>query len=192
LTKINPKAWAIAVAVLLISSTLLALYLFNGAPIPDKDLSTANIKPQTPHYLAYSSGNESKIFLLSDDPTYGYWTQNDTHMDWFTNGPIIHKGDPVFIINATIRNDYTQNDQNKVNGDKFSWVVFNIVLYDKTGTVIDALQAYPQVDTRLNGHIFTFNTGETASYGVFMATGNRQIDHYEILVATVSSMPPPS
>jgi hypothetical protein len=191
LTKINPKAWAIVVAILLISSTLLALYLFNGAPIPNKDLSTANIKPQTPHYLAYSSGNESKIFLLSAEPSYSYWTQNSTHMDWFTNGPIIHKGDPVFIINATIRNDYTQNDQNRVNDSNFSWVVLNIVLYDKN-RIIDALQAYPQVDTRLNGHIFTFNSGETTSFGVFMSTSNRQIDHCEILVTIVSSMPPPS
>ncbi len=156
------------------------------------NLSTSNIKPVTPHYLTDAYGNVTKVFLLSAEPRYGYWTLNDTHMDWFSNGPIIHKGDPVFIINATIRNDYTQNDQWKVDSSNRSFVVLNVNLYSKNGTAINAFQAYPQVDTRLNGHIFEFDSGETSSIGLFMATNSRGIDRYEILIATVSSMPPPS
>jgi hypothetical protein len=65
-------------------------------------------------------------------------------------------------------------------------------LYDKNGTVISALQAYPQVDTNFyNGHLFTFDNGETATVELVFATSNRNIDHYDISVANVPSMPPP-
>jgi hypothetical protein len=145
------------------------------------NLSTSNIKVVNSTYLNYSSGNVSRIFLLSEEPRYGYWTQNDTHMDWFTDGPVIHKGDPVFVINATIRND-----------DNRSFVVLTVLLFDKNNNTIDALQAYPQVDTRLNGHIFAFESGKPISVELYLATSNRNIDHYDIFVEYVASMPPPS
>jgi len=188
----NKKLPLVIIIVLSVAFLIVGIYWSSGDFSSNTEPTNNDIEPQSPHYLAFSSGDESKIFLESTKASYGYWSLNDTHMDWFTNGPIIHKGDPVFIINATVRNDYTQNDQYKVDSSNRSSVVLNVKLYDKDGAVIDALQAYPQVDTRLNGHIFRFNSGETFSFGLFMATNNQNINHYEILVATVSSMPPPS
>ncbi|MCW4009467.1 MAG: hypothetical protein NWF05_02455 [Candidatus Bathyarchaeota archaeon] len=194
-TKNHAKACVIGVAILLVSSTLLVLYLFNGVSTANEDLSADSIKPQTPHYLVYSSGNESKIFLLSAEPSYGYWTQNDTHMDWFSNGPIIHKGDPVFVVNSTVRNDYTQNDKagvvSAVNSYNHSEVSFAVKLYDKNNNTINALQAYPRVDTRLGSNVFSFERGRAEPFELYFATANRNIDHFEIVVLYVSSMPPP-
>lgn len=182
----------IIIVVLLVIFLTIGIYGLIDGFSPKTKLPISTVAPQVPHYLAFSSGNESKIFLESAKSNYGYWSLNDTHMDWFTNGPVIHKGDPVFIINATLRNDYTQNDQSRVDSSNGSFVVLNVKLYDKDGAVIDALQAYPRVDTRLNGHIFRFDSGKTAAIGLFMATSNQNIARYEILVATASSMPPPS
>lgn len=177
----------VAIAVIALSTVFLGVFLNS-----ESNFSASNIKPVNSNYLYYSSGNASKVFLVSAEPMYGYWTQNDTQMDWFTNGPVIHKGDPVFVINVTIRNDYIQNDQSKVNSDNISFVVPTVRLFDKNNNTIVALQAYPLVDTRLNGHIFGFDSGKTTSFELYFATSNRKIDHYEILVETVSSMPPPS
>jgi hypothetical protein len=188
----DKKRPLVIIAVLSVALLIVGLYWSSGGFSSNTELPTNAVVAQSPHYLAFSSGNESKIFLESAKASYSFWSLDDTHIDWFTNGPIIHKGDPVFIINATLRNDYTQNDQYKVDSSNRSFVVLNVKLYDKDGSVIDALQAYPRVDTRLNGHIFRFDSGKTASIGIFMATNNRSIDHYEILVASVSSMPPPS
>jgi len=152
----------------------------------------SNIRVVNSTYLNYSSGESSKIFLVSAESRYDIWTQNDTHMDWFKDGPLIHKGDPVFVINATMRNDYTQNDLNKVSSTNYSAVVFSVKLYDKGNSVIDAQPAYPRVDTRLNGHVFAFKSGKIDSFELYLATDNRNVDHYEVLVELVSSVPPPS
>jgi hypothetical protein len=145
-----------------------------------------------PHYLAYSTGEQSKLFLESAQASYGYWTQNDTAMTWFTDGPIIHKGDPVFVVNATIRNDYTQTNPYKVNPDNTSFVVLTAALYDKNGTQIEAPQAYPRVDTNyFNGHLSTLDSGETATFTLYLSTGSRNVDHFELNVEVVSSMAPP-
>jgi hypothetical protein len=195
--KHNAKPTTIAFFIILALSTLTVLYFFNGASTSNEQLSTANIKPQTPHYLAsaYPSGDESKIFLLSAESSYGYWTQNDTHMDWFTNGPIIHTGDPTFVVNATVRNDYTQDDQagivSIVNSYNHTEVSFAVKLYDKDNRTISAAQAYPKVDTKLGSNVFSFECGKPESFGMYFATDNRNVDHFEIVVLYVSSMPPP-
>lgn len=184
------KKVLLPVALALIAVALFAVFwgvtFYSGS-----NLSTSDIRPVNSDYLTYSSGNVSKIFLVSAEPRYGYWTQNDTHMDWFTNGPVIHKGDQVFVVNATIRNDYTQNDQYRVGSDNRSHVVLTVKLYDKDNHVIIALQAYPRVDTKFNGSVFAFESGKTTSFELYLATGNRNIDHYEIFVEVVASVPPP-
>jgi hypothetical protein len=157
-----------------------------------KNMPTPNpisdIKAVNSEYLNHSSGDVSKIFLVSSEPRYDFWTQNDTHMDWLSNGPVIHKGDPVFVVNASVRNDYPLNDEKRVDGGNRSHVGFTVALFDKDNNVISALQAYPQRVTQLNLSFFTVKSGETTSIELYYATGNRNIDHYEILVAYVSSM----
>jgi hypothetical protein len=175
---------------------VVALFAILGIIFNPKDsLSTVNIKAVNPQYLPYSSSNATKIFLVSAEPRYGYWTQNDTHMDWFSNGPVIHKGDPVFVVNLTVRNDYTKNDGagvlGRVDSQNRSSVGFTVTLFDKDNNVISAVQAYPKTVTQLNLSFFALQSGETASCELYFATCNRNIDHYEIFVAYVSSVPAP-
>lgn len=175
--------------------SLLVVFLLSGVGSPGADLSASNIQPISPQYLSVSSGDVSKIFLLSAEPRYGYWTLNDTHMDWLSSGPVIHEGDPVIVVNATVRNDYTQNDPagavSRVDSQNRSSVGFTVTLFDKNNNVVDALQAYPRTETLLNVSFFSLQSGEPASFELYFATGNRSIDHYEIIVAYVSSVPHP-
>ena len=175
---------AIGLAVVLIS-------FFWEVSISQSNPSTSNVKPVNPAYLNFTAGNVSKIFLVSAEPKYGYWTKNDAHMDWFTNGPIIHTGDPVFIVKATVRNDYTQNDKNRVNSMNHSSAYFNVKLYNKNNTVIPALQAYPKADTVFKTNGFYIESGKLETFELYFATSNLNIDHYEILVWTVSGQPVP-
>ena len=176
---------------LLAVASLSLVFLWSGVGSPGVDLSTSNIQPISPHYLSRSSGNESKIFLLSAEPRYGYWDRNDTHIDWFSSGPVIHEGAPVFVISAIVRNDYTQNDENRVDSGNLSHVGFVVTLFDKDNNVISALQAYPMRVTQLDLSFFALESSQTASFELYYATGNRNIDHYDILVAYVSNVPPP-
>jgi hypothetical protein len=191
-------AAAVVVLAIFVGSVFTYISMSNPSaptPTPTPSFSTSNIKPVNPHYLAFSYGNESKIFLISAEPKYDYWTQNDTHMDWFANGPVVHRGDPVFVVNLTIRNDYTQNDSagavSAVDSQNRSSVGFTVTLFDKNNNVIDALQAYPQTVTALNVSFFSFKSGEAESFELYFATGNREIDHYILFVAYVSSQPAP-
>jgi hypothetical protein len=159
---------------------------------------TSESNPTNPasQYLSFSDGRQSKIFLLSAHSTYGVWTRNDTHMNWFTDGPTIHKGDPIIVVNATVRNDYTHEDKagilSAVNSyDNHSEVAVTVKFYDKDNNIISAPQAYPRVDTNLGSNVFSFECGKPESFGQFFATANKNVARYEIVVLYVSSQPPP-
>lgn len=185
----NKRYIALLGTVFVAAVLLAALGVFMFHPQAEAPAISQTVEP---HYLTYATGESSKLFLESAQANYGYWTQNDTAMTWFTDGPIIHKGDPVCIINATIRNDYTQTDPYKVNPDNTSFLVLTTALYDKNGTQIDAPQAYPRVDTNyFNGHHSTLDSGETATFILYLSTDNRNVDRFELNVEVVSSMPSP-
>ena len=80
--------------------------------------STARIEPPAPSYAG-----ESKIFVLSADSRYGY--------EGFTH---------CFIVNLTVRNDYTP--QNPVDNERDSRGAVNFILYarlyDRNGNQIPA------------------------------------------------------
>jgi hypothetical protein len=189
------KRVLLASSLVLIGIVVIIAVYYGAVLVSESNLSTSNIKPVKSEYLNFRSDGVSKIFLVSAEPKYAYWTNNDTHMDWFINGPVIHKGDPVFIVNLTVRNDYTQNDSagivSRVDSQNRSSLGFTVTLFDKNNHVIEALQAYPQTVTQLNVSFFVFESGETESFKLYFATGNRSIDHYEVFVAYVSSMPAP-
>jgi hypothetical protein len=153
----------------------------------------AEIKPLNPQYLPFFYENAtSKIFLESATPRYGNWTNSDTPMTWFNNGPVIHTGDPVFVVNLTVRNDYTLNDQTRVNSLNFSTVILYVTLYDANNSVISAPQAYPKVDSNYyTSNQWSFDSGKSSSFELYFLTADRNVDHYQISVALVSSMPPP-
>ena len=197
----NKKAFIEAIIIVVVLAISIgAGYIFanqaHGSPevSPTPNVSTpADIKPLNPQYLSFFYENAtSKIFLVSATPRYDYWTKNDTPMTWFTNGPVIHTGDPVFVVNVTVRNDYTLNDQNRVNSANFSVVILYVTLYDGNNNVISAPKAYPKVDSNYyTSNQWNFDSGKSSSFELYFLTTDRNVDHYQISVALVSSMPPP-
>jgi len=88
----------VALAVVLVS--ILGLhYLFASS-------NTFNIECPSSGYLTYPLGEEeTMIFLVStDNPRYGFCNWSYTGYGY---GAEINEGDPCFIVNVTVRNDYT-------------------------------------------------------------------------------------
>jgi hypothetical protein len=67
--------------------------------------ATTPLAETSPHYLQYPNGNESRIFLVSATSTYGVYPLESVPQ--MGSSPAVQKGDASFIINVTVRNDYT-------------------------------------------------------------------------------------
>ena len=188
-------ALSFIIIMLLLVSIIVGFYMSNRTNPNPQASPTPNVspKPLNPQYLAFYYDNTSrKIFLESATTRYGYWTKNDTPMTWFTNGPVIHTGDPVFVVSGTVRNDYTQNDQNKVDYLNRSIVILYVKLYDQNNNSISAPQAYPKVDSNYyTSNQWGFESGKSNSFELYFLMANRNIDHFQILVEYVSSVIPP-
>ena len=159
-----------------------------GSPTP-----AANVEQISPQYLpAYvsqpisntTSGtifeSATRIFLVSATTYYGY--SNETLKSGNpTEGNIINKGDPIFIINVTVRNDYNPENPLPLSTDNHAFIFLTATLYSQNVTIKakDVSPTNPQVGPFLTAFV-GLNSGETASVEIWMATANRNVDHYEI------------
>ena len=183
------------VAVTIASTIFTVFYLLSSEALPPPDFPAANVKPLNSHYLGTNvSGYETKFFLVHATPRYGYYRADfrvvSIPSSW------IHKGDPCFIINFTLRNDYTEKEIQDLTppfaNNTRAWVGLRFELFDRNGNSIDA------VSTGANGRFLpndlfntAMNSGDTRSWEVYLATENRNIDHFEIYIRYVSSQPEP-
>jgi hypothetical protein len=122
----------------------------------------------------------TRIFLVSTTTYYGYANETVKSPNP-TEGNIINKGDPIFIINATLRNDYNpQNPLPLSNDNNYAYIFLKATLYSQNRT-INANDVSPT-----NPHIgglaanLGLTSGETGSVEVWMSTANRNIDNYTI------------
>ena len=168
-------------------------------------LGTILVPSLTPHYLTnlqYNS-NATKIFLVSANAQYGFWQQDDASINFPLMGSyslVIHKGDPCLIINVTVRNDYTPKDAGNsfnpeapignLTGNYSSYIVLRANLFAANGSVISALD-FTLPKTPSGDYQFSLDSGETTSFNMILATANRDIDHYEIDVGYLYSVPEP-
>jgi hypothetical protein len=159
-----------------------------GPPTP-----ATNVEQISPQYLSgyvfqsisnTTSGpifeSATRIFLVSATTYYGY--SNETLKSWNpTEGNIVNKGDPIFIINVTVRNDYNPENPLPLSTDNHAFIFLTATLYSKNVTIKakDVSPTNPEVGPFLTAFV-GLNSGDTASVEVWMATANRNIDHYEI------------
>jgi hypothetical protein len=104
------------------------------------DFPAPDVKPISPHYLRttpdlFGNFTETKIFLLDATPRYGYY--NETVQPNNPAFPKVQKGDPVFIINVTLRDDYTLENPppGGFGGNNASTIILKTQLYDKNGAI---------------------------------------------------------
>lgn len=161
----------LSIAFLLITivfvATVLAVYFTmqsNNVPAADAKLDNAG-------YLA-----GSRLFLVSASASYG-----------------MHNGQECFIINATIRNDYTAKqpppmDNSPSPSDGTAWFGLTAALYDKNGQV-NAANIDPGVP--LGVPEVGLDSGETATFVINMATSSRIVSNYSIVLVDIAGYPIP-
>ena len=183
--------YVLAAAVIIISSILGGSY-YAASHILSSTADISQIKGPIPGYLTYypsfKGEKETLIFLVSaDNPRYGVynWT------DWEWRSVEVHKGDPCFIVNITVRNDYTDPIliDSPLNGTYYEYVWLTAYIYNQQGRVNATDVTYP-INTRYGGHVFRVKPGETHTIEMYLATDKQDIERYEIYVRYVEPLPP--
>ncbi len=180
-----------ALIVIALSSLIVAAICFMFSPAY---FSPNDVKLINPHYLVGSSGNESRIFLVSATPSYGTYPFQDAH--GLPGKPDIHTGDPCFIINVTIRNDYTpQNPLPYYQGSvkEVAFIFLTAKLYDSNGTIIETTNVTPPYPSpsQFGAPLTSVPYGEEFSFKMYLAPANQNVDHFSIEMLYLGSIPPP-
>jgi len=166
-------------------------------PPAQTDFPAPNVQAVSPHYLPNSQGNVSRLYLVSATPSYGYYKLEPQNTPISSHGYYpIHQGDPCFIVDVTIRNDYDQENwlwpyysgQTYPSVDAYFTLYARI--YDANGLVNAPTVTPPYPSWRLVPEFYQGN-GTTDSYELYFATGSRNITRYEIYLGYVASLPAP-
>lgn len=131
--------------------------------------------------------------LINASAEYGTYTKPNYDGKTRPDIPRVNPGDPILIVHATIRNDYTTEhpveDYGRLsNNSDYAVIVVTAYLYDKNGNQITA----PDVTDLLPvpDHIPQYNLdyGDTATFDIWLLTSRRDIDHFKVEVLSVSSI----
>lgn len=205
------KTWtliAVVVILALLLFTIIVFAIIAWQLRPVSTLPSEIVSSPAPQYLQYpsGSGNISRIFLVSATSTFGKYPFASAVSPAAGSTPVIKEGDTCLIINATIRNDYTLEDlpPNQMgttyyaNGTSVNtetahaYVFLTAQIYDKQGTVINAVDVTPPYDSAgLSGAYVSLQSGENASLTMYFATSRQDISYFEVIVRYVGSFPPP-
>jgi hypothetical protein len=160
--------------------------------------ASAVVEPPAPGYIGNSS-----IYLVSTSSFYGPYPFASAVGPPPGSTPVIKEGNPCFIINATIRNDYTLENlpPNQVtlyysNGTAESksahvYAFLTAKIYDKQGNVIQATDVTPPYGFWNGGAYASLGSGQNETLTMYFATSQKNVDHFEIVLRYVGSLPPP-
>ncbi len=177
---------AATLAGFLLASTVLAALLLNTW---SKGNSAApHLEPQTPHYLSLN-GNPSKIYIVSATPSYGL--ANQTYIS--ADGQKILKGNRLFTINLTLRNDYTNEDPPPSMGtpvspvDGTAYICLNFTLQNKNGFVNSINVTPPDFSSQSSDKTgLVLASGQTNSVEICLATNQTDISQFDVNLVSVS------
>lgn len=160
--------------------------------------SAAIVDPAANSYIGNSS-----IFLVSANSFYGPYPFASAVGPPPGSTPAIEEGNPCFIINVTIRNDYTSENlppnqvpQYYANGTvakptAIVYVFLTAAIYDKQGNVIQATDVTPPYGFNNGGAYASLQSGQNATLTIYLATSHKDVDHFEIVLRYVGNIPPP-
>jgi len=132
----------------------------------------------------------TRIFLVSTTTDYGDADETIKSPNP-TEGNIINKGDPIFIINATLRNDYTPQNPLPLSSNNYAFIFVTATLYSQNRT-ISGKDVSP-TDAHIGAFPTAFlglNSGATASVAIWISTANRNIDNYTFNLDIFGTPPP--
>ena len=174
------KRLVLLVALAVVVVSVLGLhYLFASS-------NTSDIECPSSGYLTYPLGEEeTMIFLVStDNHRYGFcnWSYRAV------GGVEAHEKDSCFIVNVTVRNDYTTDPiwahEDAPPSLYNNHVKLTAYLYNQQGRV-DAVDVTYPINSLHGGHVFVVEPGETHSVDLYLATDCKDIERYEIYVTYI-------
>jgi hypothetical protein len=132
----------------------------------------------------------TRIFLVSSTTFYGHANETIKSPNP-TEGNIINKGDPIFIINATLRNDYNPQNPLPLSTNNYAYIFVTATLYSQNRTINakDVSPTDPHIGSFLTAYL-GLTSGTTASVEIWLSTANRNIGNYTINL-DVFGIPPP-
>jgi hypothetical protein len=129
-------------------------------------------QPFTPHYLVYQ-GSESRIYAVSETTSYVYADQNYFSYD----GSLVPKGSGLFMINTTLRNDYSSDNPPPATGTPVAPVDGTAYISLKT-TLLSDDTAVPTINLSAS----QFYPGSIDQTGLILASG--QTGNVQLVLAT--------
>jgi hypothetical protein len=163
-------------------------------PVPTS-YSAINVQPATLGYMQLRSGLTTKIYLVSTNASYGFYPVDLVQQ--FTNVTVVHMGEPCFILNVTIRNDYVFNEsipsENGAGGNNTGavWLTLLVTLFDKNGTAINATDITNASVPFTSRDEFGMGNGETEAVNLVLATSNRSVDYFTVGIGYMGIFPFP-
>jgi hypothetical protein len=184
------------VVVLIVAGVLAATYFSKPENSPALTESPSVVQPAELGYLQTSSGNLTKIFLVSANASYEDYPA-DVVQQW-NNETVVQKGEPCFVLNLTLRNDYALTDSIEpaqkipiLNYTGFMWMKVSVSLFDKDGNQVNATDiTHADVPFPSAGE-FSIHSGDIKAVDVVLATSNRNIDHYKVTLWYLGILPYP-
>ncbi|MGA3060523.1 MAG: hypothetical protein ABSD92_09155 [Candidatus Bathyarchaeia archaeon] len=163
----------VIIALVVIASIVAALLAINLAKLTSNAVPAANAQSDNAGYV-----NTSRLFLVSAKATYG-----------------MHNGQACFIINATVRNDYTAQQPPPMDnfpGNSSGTAYFGLTakLYDKTGLIASSDVTSPG-SAPLGVTEIGLDSGQTYTVEIDMATSSRNVDNYSINILDIAGYPIP-
>lgn len=161
----------IAVLVILLSAFLIIPQIHHASTLtqPSKP-----IHPVTDYYLSFE-GNISKIFVVSANASYGNYPYS-TRLS--PNGALLaENGEPCYIINVTMRNDYSTL--------MYVWL---------TAQIFDGENQINATDLLLNGlppssgAMVGLNSGESGTFSLYLGTNNKEATSFQIVARIISGV----
>jgi len=187
-----------AIALILLAVLIAGIIAYTESGIGKPKATPVNnpppIEPVAPQYLPYN-GTGSSIFLASATPGYGPYPGPSVKR--MGNTPGIQKGASCFIVNVTIRNDYSEENPppyqklfNITNADVSAFLTAQIFNTQGQVNATDVTPPYPPVPYP-GALVYNLASGNSATVTIYLATHNRDINRFEIILEYVGSIPPP-
>jgi hypothetical protein len=123
----------------------------------------------------------SKIFLVA--ATSAYAEANETYIA--IDGQVVQWGSLLFVVTATLRNDYTSDDPPPFNGvpispaDGTAYVYLTASLYGKEGAINARDVTVPDFSIPSTpGAALVLASGQTASVNIYLAVNQKNINDF--------------